>query len=50
MVQYIAHGLLGLVFTCGCLSVFVRISCFGTMFIYVDLTYCYRGAGSGAQT
>jgi hypothetical protein len=50
MVQYIARGLLGLVFACGCLSVFGIMSFFGTMFNYVELPYCLKGAGSDAQT
>jgi len=41
MVQYIARGFLGLVFACSCLSVFVIISCFGTMFNYNDSLF-YR--------
>jgi hypothetical protein len=50
MVQYIARGLLSLVFACSCLSVLVIISCFGSMFNYVELPYCLTGAGSGEQT
>jgi hypothetical protein len=49
VVQCIVCGVVGLVHSCSCLSMFVIISFFGLVVKYVEFPCCLRSVGSGAQ-
>jgi hypothetical protein len=49
MELYTVHGLVGVVYVCSCLSVFIIISCLGLVINYVELPYNSSSLGSGAQ-
>jgi hypothetical protein len=44
--RYVVHGLVGLLYACGCLFEFFTISCFGLVFNYDAFPYSSRSVGS----